>query len=501
MDQWENEHFNPLVQEAIRCNRPFNNRRQPKRDHGEHNKRVFSRLMFQGKTRAAMRWLTSRSKGSVLLPNDMTSVKVNGTNKSVSVFEALKMKHPQPRLPHSSSLLNPPTLPLLEDIDVTGAHVGMVAHPTQGSAGPTGCDSSHWQDALLHFGKQSERLCDSVAELIWCLANSLIDWPRIQALLANRLIALDKSPGVRPIGVGETLRRTIGKSVCLLTRNDVEDVCGTNQLCAGLKCGIEGAIHATNDLFQDGDVGMLIMDAHNAFNSINRLSLLWNVRILWPRASRHVFNTYRDWSSFILKGCEDVIYSTEGVIQGDPLSMFLYATATLPLIHELEEVSILAQLWYADDSSAIGDLALLRAWCDLLLTRGPYYGYFPETQKCSLIVKETLIEEARHVFNDLGVKVVTGCEFLGSIIGDVSSHHEFISSKVDDWDQYVKLLSSIAEDQPQAAYIALSKSLQSEWSFLQRVTPDCGQLFQPIELSLSSIFIPALFGQSISSMD
>ncbi len=87
---------------------------------------------------------------------------------------------------------------------------------------------------------------------------------------------------------------------------DAESVCGIKQLCAGLKCSIEaGGIHAATDLFQsldhDHDYGILNMDAWNAFNSINRLSLLWNLRVLWPRASRFIFNTYRDWSPLILK--------------------------------------------------------------------------------------------------------------------------------------------------------------------------------------------------------
>ena len=104
--------------------------------------------------------------------------------------------------------------------------------------------------------------------------------------MANRLIALDKSPGVRPIGINETLRWVIGKLLC---RDDVEEICEISQLCAGLKCGIEEAIHAANDLFHSNDYGMLVIDACNAFNNVNRLSLLWNV---WPRASHFVFNTY-----------------------------------------------------------------------------------------------------------------------------------------------------------------------------------------------------------------
>ena len=284
--------------------------------------------MLQGKVRAATRWLTERSKRSVLLSTDTVS---NGSGKNLSVVDALKLKHPLPSPPHSSSLFRPPVVPLFKDLDIIGAHIGIIAHRIKGSAGPTGCDYIHWQDVLLRFGSHSQCLRDSLADPTRKIANSIIDWSLIRALLVNRLIALDKSPGVRPISVDETLRHILGKTVCLLSRDDVESVCDISQLCGGLKCGIESAIHTVNDLFHDNDVGMLVMDASNAFNSINWLSLLWNVRVLWPRASRFIYNTYRGWSPLIMKGCSIEILSKEGVTQGDPLLMFIYAIATIPL--------------------------------------------------------------------------------------------------------------------------------------------------------------------------
>ena len=127
MDLWDHNHYDSLIQEAIQCDRPFQSRRWPK-NRDEHTNRIFSRLMLQGKIRSAMRWLTERSKGSVLFPTDTTTIVVNGNETTVPVIEALKHKYLQPQAPHSSTLLHPPSLPLLEDLDVTGAHIGVVAH-------------------------------------------------------------------------------------------------------------------------------------------------------------------------------------------------------------------------------------------------------------------------------------------------------------------------------------------------------------------------------------
>ena len=56
--------------------------------------------------------------------------------------------------------------------------------------------------------------------------------------VASCLIALDKRPGVSPIGIGETLHRVIGKAVWMATCLDAALVCGSDHLCAGLQVGI-----------------------------------------------------------------------------------------------------------------------------------------------------------------------------------------------------------------------------------------------------------------------
>ena len=140
------------------------------------------------------------------------------------------------------------------------------------------------------------------------MANNVVDWNLIRALMSCRLIALNKNPGVRPIGIGEVLRRLLGKAMVLTTGVDVEELCGADQLCFGLKGGIEGAIPSLSGLFEENSAmgyGVLMVDAKNAFNSVNRIAGLWNARYLWPRCSRFLFNTYRGHSSLWVNGCTD----------------------------------------------------------------------------------------------------------------------------------------------------------------------------------------------------
>ena len=65
----------------------------------------------------------------------------------------------------------------------------------------------------------------------------------------------------------------------------------------------------------------------------------------------------------------------------------------------------------------------------------------------------------------------------------------------------MKILSAVAKSQPQAAYVAVSKSLQNEWSYLQRVFPDCETLFSPLRVTLLEDFIPSVVGNQINETD
>lgn len=46
------------------------------------------------------------------------------------------------------------------------------------------------------------------------------------ALIASRLIALDKCPGVRPVGIRETLRRLFSKEIISKCRWEASQVAG-----------------------------------------------------------------------------------------------------------------------------------------------------------------------------------------------------------------------------------------------------------------------------------
>ena len=79
-------------------------------------------------------------------------------------------------------------------------------------------DAVGWKRILTSekLADVSTDLCATIANLIKILRieNNLAN--TLEAFLSCRLIPLDKNPGLRPIGVGEVLRRILEKELYLL---------------------------------------------------------------------------------------------------------------------------------------------------------------------------------------------------------------------------------------------------------------------------------------------
>ena len=103
----------------------------------------------------------------------------------------------------------------------------------QGGAGPSGIDAQGWRRLCTSFRSASTDLCNSLASFARCLCTVDIEHQYIKPYLANRLIPLDKNPGVRPIGISEVMRRIISNAILRVISNDIQEAAGTLQLCAG----------------------------------------------------------------------------------------------------------------------------------------------------------------------------------------------------------------------------------------------------------------------------
>ena len=117
----------------------------------------------------------------------------------------------------------PPGLVLL---DITEDIVTEIVGRLSVGAGLGGADSVSLQYWLLIFGASSGYLRLTVADFSECIANRQPPWAAYRELTSGRLIALDKHPGFRPFGVGETCRRLMVKFILRVTGKEAKAACG-----------------------------------------------------------------------------------------------------------------------------------------------------------------------------------------------------------------------------------------------------------------------------------
>ena len=188
---------------------------------------------------------------------------------------------------------------------------------TKCSGGSSGVDANGFRRILLSksFKKSVTDLCAAIAAMTRRLCTEFIDPLGIETILANRLIPLYKGEGTDwPIGVGEVIRRIMGKCVMHVTKPDVINASGSLQVCAGHKSGSEAAIHAMRNIFEADEMdAVLLIDASNAFNALNRAAGLHNIRVLCPTLATYVINTYGQPVRLFITGGEELI-SAEGTM-------------------------------------------------------------------------------------------------------------------------------------------------------------------------------------------
>ena len=140
----------------------------------------------------------------------------------------------------------PEVLPL----NVTAHEIEEMVRKMGGSGGPIKTDSMMLKDWCTRFSAESESLRKELAAWTRWLANGSPSWAAYRALMAGHLVALEKCPGVRPVVIGEAIRRLMAKLVHKGTTTQAMEACGSNNLCGSLKAGIKGTIHASKRIFE-----------------------------------------------------------------------------------------------------------------------------------------------------------------------------------------------------------------------------------------------------------
>ena len=221
-------------------------------------------------------------------------------------------------------------------------------------------------------------LTEQLAVVCQTLANG--DAPRQLAphLAGANLVALAKEDGgLRPIAVGEILRRLTGNVLCEHIKGRARQQLWPLQTGCCSPLGAEATVHAVRQWCErnasvNGKV-LLKLDFTNAFNSLDRGSALRAVRSRFPELERWARWTYAEPSN--LRSGSHVISSQAGVQQGDPLGPLIFSLTVQTVLEELAaDTSLDLHAFYSDDGFLAGPTESVARALAMLQRRRPTLG-------------------------------------------------------------------------------------------------------------------------------
>ena len=267
-------------------------------------------------------------------------------------------KHPQAPPPPTPATTTTPTPTNVSEADVLRA---VKSFPAGSAPGPSSLRASHLKEALLCPSP------DGAAHATWALSNVVrllsngCTPPEVAPHLcgATLLACQKKDGGLRPIAVGEVLRRLTSKCLSHSVQEQAIQTLTPLQVGVGVKGGCEDIVHAVSCTLDDSNISpgeqwTLLLDFSNAFNNISRDYMFEEIRSHVPAISAWMENCYG--AQPILCLGEDTILSCCGVQQGDPLGPQGFALTLQPIAQRIkaEVPGLRINVWYLDDGTLCG---------------------------------------------------------------------------------------------------------------------------------------------------
>ena len=362
-------------------------------------------------------------------------------------FSALESKHPAPA--DGLTFPDPPVNPIVQEtsIKITAPQlIAAVSSFRSGSAGGLdGLTPQHLKDLLSSgAGDAGESLLGELAALVNLMLSGGVNDAVVDVLYGANLCALRKKDGgIRPIAVGCTYRRMAAKICCKLYSDLLAKKFQPLQLGFGSKGGCEAAVHALSSFLNSGigDV-VLKVDVKNAFNSVNRDTLLAESKKELPEIFGFLWQCYRHPTKLLYKN--NVLESAVGCQQSDPLGPVIFSLAIHPIIQKLNSKF---NVWYLDDGTLGGDVDTVINDFILLKQEFKSIGLELNPSKCEIFLSDTTDRlSTLHKFNAIApqIKILdkNSLHLLGSPIFE-DSFSSFIDEKINHFNDISDRLSQI----------------------------------------------------------
>ena len=322
--------------------------------------------------------------------------------------------------------------------------------PRGSGARPSRLSAQHLLDAAsIHLPTS---IGSSLRGVVNLMAAGKVPLPVSVYLAGGKLVSLNKftegqPTDVRPIAVGETLRRLTGKCLCTLLKGKFSSFFQPFQFGVACKAGVEKVIHSLRHCmeanWQHGDFVVFKVDMSNAFNLVSRQVVLEECATFFPELMPWVSWCYGNHTSLFHPLGR--IWSQSGVQQGDPLGPMLFALVLHKLILSIEAddgcIDISLEAWYLDDGVIAGDRqAVIRA-LGLIEELGPHLGLHINLHKCELFSRNgnslfpTSVKFSPH----------PNMVILGSPLGDLIHVSRFIADRNLHSKVLLKAITEVAE--------------------------------------------------------
>jgi hypothetical protein len=231
----------------------------------------------------------------------------------------------------------------------------LMHHSRGAAAGPSGWTLECWKDVCADANISASLL--SFVNATFCRATLP---PTLMQLWGscNTVGLTKKDGGLRPISMGETLRRLTGKAAAHQLRDATSAHLRPLQWGVNTSRGCATIAHTARDyLRRHPDHVLLKLDIANAFNSQSRGAFLTTVATSFPELLPLAAQFYQSPTSLYIRGREETctLQSVSGQQQGDTLGPLLFALGLQPVLEAVQEkypgVIIRA---YIDDIHLIG---------------------------------------------------------------------------------------------------------------------------------------------------